>query len=149
MTAKHADVYCKGDINIDDLPDTAGESEDEKSAASSPVPQRRRPSPQPSAVPSVTSMNESMKRYYEDMMKKCLQSSGPDVLTGLSSSSVPSMTLLQAIPVPTTSKQQPPPTEKRQTADGPLDLSAPSQHHPRASTSSVSGQYMSGNEDSR
>ncbi|OQV12462.1 Zinc finger homeobox protein 4 [Hypsibius exemplaris] len=147
IAVKHADVYCKGEINIDDLPDTAGESDaEEKSAASSPVPQRRRPSPQP-AVPSVTSMNESMKRYYEDVMKKFMD--GPNVLMATAQVPVPSLTL-QALPVATTSKQVEKQQQQQQQsarqADAPLDLSAP---HPKAPLSLVSGQYFSGNEDSR
>ncbi|XP_055352158.1 zinc finger homeobox protein 4-like isoform X2 [Paramacrobiotus metropolitanus] len=92
ISVKHADVYCKGDVNIDELPDTDSESNDDRSGTSSPVPPtsaRRRnmemaasltgQSPSTSTA-YLNNMNESMVKYYGETVKKYLQNK-PELAT--------------------------------------------------------------------
>lgn len=75
MTMKHAD-YNKGDFNLDSLPDTDSESNDDHSRASTPVQSKNT-----SSVITSLPINESMKRYiYEETVKKYLQTN-PEMAT--------------------------------------------------------------------
>ncbi|PRD32287.1 UNVERIFIED_CONTAM: zinc finger homeobox protein 3 [Trichonephila clavipes] len=69
LATRHADQYTKGDINIDALPDGEGDSEDPESPGEDKV-SNSAASPSQSFPTNPTELNNQMKRYYEDSLKK-------------------------------------------------------------------------------
>lgn len=72
ISVKHADIYCKGDVNIEDLPDTDSESYDGRSNASTPLPAKTKAAPLAPSITSLPDMKQCMKQYYDDV-KRYLQ----------------------------------------------------------------------------
>ena len=70
LATKHADNYTRGEINIDSLPDADGFDGDDSRNCTGPAPPISLPGSMPSLLPVSSDIRQSMRKYYEDTMKR-------------------------------------------------------------------------------
>lgn len=121
LATRHADQYTKGDINIDALPDGEGDSNQEE-PGSPPEEKISSSAASPShnmAHNSTDMFNNTMKKYYEDSLRKYLDELYSLPTSRENSKDPPMVTDLS---LNKTSEKQCPETP---TKESPLDLSKP------------------------